>query len=100
MQVETRSKAAAAAPTQATATPQQAPATLDDSVDVNWVFFDPPRPSNRPVPIVVPWTLFSAKSHHCRRFFVTALLKEFGFEADESTIAFWTVSGIYFLGTL
>ena len=62
-------------------------------VILNWIFFDPSHANKESRPIRVTRTLLDGIAANCRNLFVTALLNEFAFQAEERTVEFFKVSG-------
>ena len=83
----TRSKAAAR---------QQAIATEEDLVTINWIFFDKSDPDECvPSPIDFPRSLFNGASQKCQKLFASEILESLSLSVRRNTIKFWKVSGTY-----
>jgi hypothetical protein len=83
----TRSKAAAR---------QQATATEEDLVTINWILFDKSDPEKCiPYPIEVPRSLFNGTSKKCQRLFASEILNSLSLSVPQNTVKFWKVSGIH-----
>jgi len=89
----TRSKAAAL---QQATPPQQATATEEDLVTVNWMFFDKSDPKTcMPLSIDVPRARFNGRSQKCQKLFASEILDSLSLSARQNTVKFWKVSGIH-----
>ena len=66
-----------------------------ESVILNFVFFDNLNPLKHPRSIEIPHSLFNRPAQECRDLFSDAVSKKFRCNAENTSISFWRVSGIH-----
>lgn len=65
----------------------------EESVKLNWVFFNPEHPRNKSVRTEIPVRNFESSSGSCSSLFVKELREWHGFIAKKTDIDFYQVRG-------
>jgi hypothetical protein len=75
---------------------QQATATEEDLVTINWILFDKCDPDKcMPLSIDVPRAHFNGKSQNCRQLFASEILDSLSLSVPRNSVKFWEVSGLH-----